>query len=257
MNNILEIKNLSVAVGDKTILHKVNLAVKAGEICVVMGPNGSGKSTLANTLMGHPNYKVTGGKIIFKGVDITEKKPEERAALGLFLTFQQPREIAGLDLYPFLFDAYKFLQAARRQPAEGVFEFKPRLDKEIGRLKITSDWSQRNLNQGFSGGEKKKAEMLQLALFKPSFAIFDEIDSGLDIDALEVVGQAIKRFKTPKTSALIVTHYQRILKHVKPDKVVVLAQGKVIKTGGYELAHRLEKEGFKKLISYAQSPAKK
>jgi Fe-S cluster assembly ATP-binding protein len=248
MNNILEIKNLSVAVGKKIILDKINLTVKAGEICVVMGPNGSGKSTLANTLMGHPDYKVTGGKIIFNGQDITQKKPEERAALGLFMTFQQPREIAGLDFYPFLFDAYKFLQSAREKPAEGVFEFKPRLDKEVGLLKITGDWSQRSLNQGFSGGEKKKAEMLQLALFQPSFAIFDEIDSGLDIDALEVVGKAIKRFKTPQTSALIVTHYQRILKHVKPDKVVVLSQGKIIKTGGYDLALRLEKEGFKKII---------
>jgi Fe-S cluster assembly ATP-binding protein len=213
-----------------------------------MGPNGSGKSTLANTLMGHPDYQVKSGQIIFNGVDITEKKPEERAALGLFMTFQQPREIAGLDFYPFLFDAYKFLQAARQQPAAGVFEFKPRLDKEVEQLKITSDWSQRSLNQGFSGGEKKKSEMLQLALFQPTFAIFDEIDSGLDIDAMEVVGKAIKRFKTPKTSALIVTHYQRILKHVKPDKVVVLNQGKVIKQGGYELALRLEKEGFKKII---------
>ena len=248
MSNILEIKNLSVRVGTKTILKKVSLNIAAGEICVIMGPNGSGKSTLANTLMGHPDYEVTGGQIIFKGQDITDKKPEDRAALGLFMTFQQPREIAGLDFYPFLFDAYKFLQAARQKPAEGVFEFKPRLDKEIRLLKITSDWSQRSLNQGFSGGEKKKAEMLQLALFKPTLAIFDEIDSGLDIDALEVVGQAIKRFKTPQTSALIVTHYQRILKHVKPDKVIVLHQGKIIRQGGYDLALRLEKEGFKKII---------
>jgi Fe-S cluster assembly ATP-binding protein len=246
--NILEVKNLTVRVGTKTILSRLNLTIKAGEICVIMGPNGSGKSTLANTLMGHPDYQVKSGQIIFNGVDITEKKPEERAALGLFMTFQQPREIAGLDFYPFLFDAYKFLQAARQQPAAGVFEFKPRLDKEVEQLKITSDWSQRSLNQGFSGGEKKKSEMLQLALFQPTFAIFDEIDSGLDIDAMEVVGKAIKRFKTPKTSALIVTHYQRILKHVKPDKVVVLNQGKVIKQGGYELALRLEKEGFKKII---------
>jgi Fe-S cluster assembly ATP-binding protein len=236
MTNILEIKDLSVKVGNKTILKHLSLNVPAGQICVIMGPNGSGKSTLANTLMGHPDYKVTGGRIIFQGVDITKKKPEERAALGLFMTFQNPREIAGLDFYPFLFDA------------EGVFEFKPRLDQEVGLLKITSDWSQRNLNQGFSGGEKKKSEMLQLALFKPSFAIFDEIDSGLDIDALEVVGQAIKRFKKPKTSALIVTHYQRLLKHVKPDKVVVLYQGQIIKQGGYDLAQRLEKEGFNKII---------
>lgn len=249
MKNILAIKNLSVTVGSKKILDRLNLTVKAGEVCVVMGPNGSGKSTLVNTLMGHPDYQVSSGLIIFNNINITHKKPEERAALGLFMTFQQPREIAGLDFYPFLFDAYKSLQAARRKPAASVFEFKPQLDEEIKLLKISSDWSNRNLNQGFSGGEKKKSEMLQLALLKPIFAIFDEIDSGLDIDALEVVGQAIKRFKNSKNSALIVTHYQRILKHIKPDKVVVLNGGKIIKSGDYKLALRLEKEGFKKIIS--------
>ncbi|MFA6994991.1 MAG: Fe-S cluster assembly ATPase SufC [Patescibacteria group bacterium] len=249
MKNILEVKNLNVSVGSKKILNSFNLTVKAGETCVVMGPNGSGKSTFVNTLMGHPNYKVTSGRIIFNKIDITRKNPEERAALGLFMTFQQPREIAGLDFYPFLFDAYKSLQAARRKSALSVFEFKPELDQEVSLLKISSDWSNRNLNQGFSGGEKKKSEMLQLALLKPTFAIFDEIDSGLDVDALEVVGQAIKRFKTPKTGALIVTHYQKILKYIKPDKVVVLNGGKIIKSGDYKLALRLEKEGFKKIIN--------
>jgi Fe-S cluster assembly ATP-binding protein len=249
MSNILEIKNLSVTVGSKKILDKLNLDIKDGEICVVMGPNGSGKSTLVNTIMGHPDYKISSGQIIFKGIDITSKGPEERAALGLFMSFQNPREINGLDFYPFLFDAYRALQAAQHKTAVDVFSFKPWLDEEMARLKISTDWSERSLNQGFSGGEKKKSEMLQLALFKPTLALFDEIDSGLDVDALEIVGQAIKRFKTPKTSALIITHYQKILEHVRPNKVVVMNAGKIIKSGGYKLALQLEKEGFKKVLS--------
>jgi len=253
--NTLEVKNLSVNIGDKKILDDVSLTIKQGDICVVMGPNGSGKSTLSNVLMGHPSYEVVSGRIIFNGVDITEKKPEERAALGLFMTFQLPREIAGVDFYPFMFDAYKFLQAARQEKAASVFDFKKKLDKEIAALKITEDWSRRYLNQGFSGGEKKKAEMLQLALFKPSFAIFDEIDSGLDVDALKVVGRAMKRFKKPDTGALIVTHYLRILEEIEPDQVVVMSAGKIIATGGPELARRLEKEGFAKIV--AQKGAKK
>jgi len=251
MSNILEVKNLSVAVFGKQILDSVSLKIKDGEVCVIMGPNGSGKSTLANTLMGHPDYQITSGKIIFRGQDITNKKPEERAALGLFLSFQNPREIAGLDFYPFLFDAYKTLQASRQQPAADVFEFKPWLDKEAARLKIGSDWSERNLNQGFSGGEKKKSEMLQLALLRPVMAIFDEVDSGLDIDALDIVGKAIKRFKTAKTSALVVTHYQKILKYLTPDKVVVMYHGKIIREGDYQLAQFLEKEGFAQIIASA------
>ncbi|MFA5184763.1 MAG: Fe-S cluster assembly ATPase SufC [Patescibacteria group bacterium] len=246
--NILEIKDLTVNIGEKRILDKVSLTIKEGETCVVMGPNGSGKSTLSSVLMGHPAYQVTGGQIFFKGQEITDKKPEERAALGLFMTFQQPREIEGVDFYPYLFDAYKFLKAARQEKAVSVFDFKKLMDKEIAALKITDDWSRRYLNRGFSGGEKKKAEILQLALLKPSFAIFDEIDSGLDVDALKVVGRAMKRFKKPSASALIVTHYLRILEYIEPDKVVVMSAGRIIKTGGHDLAKRLEKEGFEKII---------
>ncbi len=249
MSNILEIKNLSVNIKNKKILKNINLVIKTGEICVIMGPNGSGKSTLAKVLMGHPDYKISSGQIIFKGHNITKKKPEERAALGLFMTFQSPREIAGLDFYPFLFDAYKALQLARRKPAMDVFDFKPQLDRELDLLKISADWSNRNLNQGFSGGEKKKSEMLQLALLKPSLAIFDEIDSGLDVDALETVSQALKRFKTAKTSALIITHYQKILKYVRPQKVIVIDQGEIVKRGTYRLALKLEQEGFQQIIA--------
>jgi len=249
--NAIEVKNLTVNIGAKKILDDVSLTIKPGDICVVMGPNGSGKSTLSNVLMGHPSYEVVSGRILFNGTDITEKKPEERAALGLFMTFQSPREIAGVDFYPFLFDAYKFLQIARAEKTISVFDFKKKLDKEIAALKIADDWSRRYLNQGFSGGEKKKAEMLQLALFQPSFAIFDEIDSGLDVDALKVVGRAMKKFKKPDTGALIVTHYLRILEEIEPDQVVVMSAGRIIKTGGPELARRLEKEGFEKIVAQA------
>ncbi|MFA5886567.1 MAG: Fe-S cluster assembly ATPase SufC [Patescibacteria group bacterium] len=242
--DILILKNLSVSVGDRIILNNINLKIKSGSTCVIMGPNGSGKSTLANILMGHPAYRIDSGQIIFKGVDITEKKPEERAALGIFLAWQQPREIAGLDFYPFLFDAYKSLEKARGQKTSDVFVFKKRLDEEITKLKITGDWSKRYLNQGFSGGEKKKSEMLQLALFKPSLAIFDEIDSGLDVDALQVVGRALKRFKHKNTSALVVTHYVRILQYLSADKVIVMSKGRIIKSGGPALARQLEKKGF-------------
>ncbi len=167
--DLLLVKNLSVSAGDKEILHELSFSVALGESVVIMGPNGSGKSTLAKVLMGHPDYQITGGRIIFRDKDITAAKPEERAAAGLFLAFQEPREIAGLELFPFLFDAYKALQAARGQDAGSVFAFKAKLDDELAALDIKSDWSNRHLNQDFSGGEKKKAELLQLALANPVF----------------------------------------------------------------------------------------
>lgn len=246
--DLLTVKNLSVSAGDKEILHELNFSVALGESVVIMGPNGSGKSTLANVLMGHPDYQITSGQIIFQGKDITSAKPEERAAAGLFLAFQEPREIAGLELFPFLFDAYKSLQIARGQKADSVFTFKTRLDDELAALDIKSDWSNRQLNQDFSGGEKKKAELLQLALANPVLAIFDEIDSGLDVDALEIAGKAIQRFKNDKNSLLAVTHYQRVLKYIKPDRVLVMSKGRIAQSGGPELAARLEKEGFASVI---------
>ena len=243
--NILEVKNLKVSAGKKMILNGLSFSLAQGESLVVMGPNGSGKSTLANVLMGHPDYEVKSGQIIFKGKDITEAKPEERASAGLFLSFQEPREIAGLEFFPFLFDTYKSLNKNKGKKEESVFIFKDKLDKEIEKLNIKDDWSGRQLNQDFSGGEKKKSELLQLALANPDLAILDELDSGLDVDALEVAGQAIKRFKKKNKSLLVVTHYQRILKYIKPDKVLVMAGGKIKESGGPELAARLEKEGFK------------
>ncbi|MBN2854018.1 Fe-S cluster assembly ATPase SufC [Patescibacteria group bacterium] len=246
--NILEVKNLKVSAGKKLILDGLSFSIAEGESLVVMGPNGSGKSTLANVLMGHPDYEVKAGKIIFKGKDITNAKPEDRAAAGLFLSFQEPREITGLELFPFLFDSYKALNKSRGKKTDSVFLFKDKLDKELLNLNIKDDWSSRGLNQDFSGGEKKKSELLQLALANPDLAILDEIDSGLDVDALEIAGQALQRFKKKKKSLLVVTHYQRVLKYIKPDKVLVMAGGKIKKRGGPELASRLEKEGFKAFV---------
>ena len=241
---ILEIKNLIVAAGEKVILDNISFDISKGESVVIMGPNGSGKSTLANVLMGHPHYSVLSGEIIFKEKNIIDLKPEERAAMGMFLTFQEPREISGLELFPFLFDSSKSLLQAKKKELESVFAFKNRLDAELQNLKVVDDWSNRHLNQDFSGGEKKKSELLQLALTDPDLAIFDEIDSGLDVDALEVAGQAIKRFKDNNKTLLIVTHYQRVLKYVQPDKVIVMAKGKIVANGEAGLASRLEKEGF-------------
>ncbi len=241
---ILEIKNLIVAAGEKVILDDISFDINEGESVVIMGPNGSGKSTLANVLMGHPNYSVLAGEIIFKTKNIVDLKPEERAAMGMFLAFQEPREISGLELFPFLFDSSKSLSKAKKKEAESVFAFKDRLDTELNNLSVKDDWSNRHLNQDFSGGEKKKSELLQLALTNPDLAIFDEIDSGLDVDALEIAGQAIKRFKDNNKTLLVVTHYQRVLKYIQPDKVIVMAKGKIVASGGVELANRLEKEGF-------------
>lgn len=245
----IEIKNLSVSINNKKILDDVSFNINEGEICLLMGPNGSGKSTLASVLMGHPAYQIEAGQIFFKGQDIISLKVEERANLGMFMSFQQPREINGVDFYSFLFDAYKNVSTARGEEVVDAFDFRQKIDEELKLLHINQDWSDRYLNHGFSGGEKKKAEMLQLAMLKPRFAIFDEVDSGLDVDALEIVGQALARFKTPENSALVVTHYQKILKYIKPDKVIVLKGGKVVAEGDYELALRLEKEGFNQSLN--------
>ena len=250
--NLLELKNLKVRAGERLILDDISLSLKAGRVCVIMGPNGSGKSTLANVVMGHPAYKIESGSIIYKDADITDFPPEERAAQGIFMSFQQPREIAGVDYYPFLFEAYKSLCLARQLEPDDVFTFKKNLQERLADLRIDGDWSDRGLNCGFSGGEKKKSEMLQLALLNPELAIFDEIDSGLDVDALDVVGRAIREFVGAGKSVIIVTHYQRILKYVPADQVLVLVQGKVVAAGGRELAARLEDQGFSEFLSVNQ-----
>jgi len=242
--NILEIKNLTVTTGDKIILDDINFTLAKGESLAIMGPNGSGKSTFAKVLLGHPDYQIKSGSILFNGQDILKLKPEERAVAGLFLSFQEPREIVGLDLFSFLFDAYRALQEARGKEKISVFDFKTILDTELEALAVKGDWSNRQVNAGFSGGEKKKAELLQLALAEPTLAVLDEIDSGLDVDALVIAGKAIDRAKAKGTSFLVVTHYRRVLEYVRPDKVLVLSAGKVAAFGGPELADKFEAEGF-------------
>lgn len=246
--NILEIKNLVVSVGDKLVLDGVSLNIGMGEVVAIMGPNGSGKSTLANVIAGHPNYTVNSGSIVFMGVDVTDMKPEERAKMGMFLVFQNPREINGVEFDSFLFDAYKSLNS-EEEANESVFAFKSKLDSARASLKMSSDFGSRYLNFGFSGGEKKKSEILQMSLFKPKFAIFDEIDSGLDVDALKIVGEAMSNFKTKETSALIVTHYAKVLQYLAPDRVIVLSNGKIVKEGDGSLAVELENTGFGEVVN--------
>jgi Fe-S cluster assembly ATP-binding protein len=230
----LEIRDLHVSVdtddGAKEILRGVDLTVKSGETHAIMGPNGSGKSTLANTLMGNPSYEVTEGRILLEGEDITEADPDERARAGLFLAFQYPATIPGVSVANFLRMA---VNAGREEPIK-VKEFGALLRKNVDLLKITGDFTKRYLNEGFSGGEKKRAEILQLAMLQPAFAVLDETDSGLDIDALRVVERGF----------LIITHYTRILGYVRPDFVHIMLDGKIVREGGAELADELEEKGY-------------
>ena len=237
----LEIKNLHVTVNGKEILRGVNLEVNKGEIIALMGPNGSGKSTLANVLMGNPDYEITQGKIIFKDKDITNMSPTERAKLGLFLSFQYPSEIPGVSVANFLRTALN----SRRRDKISVLEFRDLLKEKMILLNMKESFAGRYLNEGFSGGEKKKNEILQMAVLEPEISIIDENDSGLDVDALRIVSNGINLLKE-KTGmgVLIITHYNRILKYIKPDKVVVLKEGAISNVGDHELATRIEEEGY-------------
>lgn len=236
----LEVKNLKVNVEDKAILNGVSLTVKPGQIIALMGRNGSGKSTLANTLMGHPKYKVVSGSVLLDGKDITKESTQERSKKGLFLSFQYPAEISGVTLSNFL----RATINARRKDKIPIPEFIKLMKEKMAELKIDPKFASRYLNHGFSGGEKKRSEILQLALLKPSIAILDETDSGLDIDALKTVAQGVKKLVSPKMGVLIITHYQRILNYLKPDKVHVMMDGKIVKSGGKELVKILEKKGY-------------
>jgi len=249
--NTLEIKDLHVETDHTEIIKGLNLKIRSGEMHVIMGPNGSGKSTLCNALMGHPRYTITKGDILLNGKSIRRLSPDKRALLGLFLGFQYPLEISGLSFGNFLRTASNALAKGRKKSSkpQGPLEFYRMLEKEAGVLKYDSKMIARNLNEGFSGGEKKRAEVLQLSVLKPKFAMMDEIDSGLDIDALKVVADGINSaFKKNKMGLLLITHYQRILNHIKPQFVHVMAGGRIIKSGGHELAKKLEKEGYEKLI---------
>jgi Fe-S cluster assembly ATP-binding protein len=245
---LLELKNLHVALEDGTeIVKGVDLAVDPGEIHALMGPNGSGKSSLAYALMGHPAYEITEGEALFDGRDLIALGADERAQLGLFLAFQYPHAIPGVTVTSFLRSALNSLRKARAGGDEDpvpISEFRKDMLGAMERLKIPRELAQRYLNDGFSGGEKKRVEILQMAMLRPRIAVLDETDSGLDIDALKIVAKGVKELVGPETGALVITHYQRILNHVKPDFVHVFVDGRIVQEGGPELAHTLEADGY-------------
>ncbi len=236
----LEIQNLHVRIEEREILHGVNLKVGKDQTHALMGPNGSGKSTLANTIMGNPNYEVTEGKILFNGEDLTEADPDDRARAGLFLAFQYPATIPGVSVANFL----RIAMNARREEPIKVKEFGKILAENVDLLKIDRSFTKRYLNEGFSGGEKKRAEILQLAMLKPEVAVLDETDSGLDIDALRIVSDGVNALRGPKMGTLIITHYTRILNYVKPEFVHIMLDGRIVREGGPELADTLEEKGY-------------
>lgn len=243
--NRLEISQLHVAIEDKEILRGLSLTVPAGEVHAIMGPNGSGKSTLAYTLMGHPKYRVTTGRVMYAGQDVLALAPNERAKLGLFLSFQYPQEIAGVSMGNFLRTA---VNAGRAEPLS-VPDFYAQLKTQTVAMGMKEEFISRGVNEGFSGGEKKRAEILQMAVLQPTMCILDETDSGLDIDALKIVATGVNGMRSPERGFLIITHYQRLLDHVRPDVVHVLLGGKTVKTGGAELAMELEKSGYESVKS--------
>jgi Fe-S cluster assembly ATP-binding protein len=236
----LEIQNLHVRTEEREILHGVDLVVNKGETHALMGPNGSGKSTLANTLMGNPTYEITEGKIVLNGEELNEQDPDERARAGLFLAFQYPATIPGVSVANFLRMA---VNAGREEPIK-VKEFGQLLKQNMDLLRINRDFTKRYLNEGFSGGEKKRAEILQLAMLQPAFAVLDETDSGLDIDALRIVADGVNAMRGDERGFLIITHYTRILEYVKPDFVHIMLDGRIVKEDGPELAQELEDKGY-------------
>jgi Fe-S cluster assembly ATP-binding protein len=245
---LLELKNLHVALEDGTeIVKGVDLAIDPGEVHAVMGPNGSGKSTLAYALMGHPAYEITDGRILFDGEDLTEAGADERAQRGLFLAFQYPHAVPGVTVTSFLRSAINAIRKARNGGQDDpipVKQFRTDMLAAMDRLKVPRELAQRYLNEGFSGGEKKRVEILQMAMLKPRIAVLDETDSGLDIDALKIVAGGVKELVGPEMGALVITHYQRILNYIAPDFVHVFVGGRIVEEGGPELAHKLEAEGY-------------
>jgi len=251
MSTTLEIKDLHVSIEGKQILKGVDLKVTQGEIHAIMGPNGSGKSTLANTLMGHPKYKVDSGDISVNGESIVGMTPDLRAKRGLFLAFQYPLEISGVPLAQFLRSAYRSLKGETKSDAKGVggemisaLAFKKKLEEKMKEVDMDPAFTKRYLNEGFSGGEKKRAEVLQMAVLQPAIAIMDETDSGLDIDAVRKVAEVVARMAGPQMGVLLITHYQRILEYIKPQYVHVMVNGRIFRSGGPELAKLLEEKGY-------------
>jgi Fe-S cluster assembly ATP-binding protein len=241
---LLEVKNLQVKVDDRDILKGLDLVVNAGETHAIMGPNGSGKSTLSHVLSGKPGYEVTGGEVRFEGADLLALSPDERAARGIFLAFQYPMEVPGVATMMFLRTALNSQRKARGEPELTTPEFMKRVKEEAAKLSIDVDMLRRPVNVGFSGGEKKRNEILQMALLQPKLAVLDETDSGLDIDALKVVADGVNRLRAPDRAMLVITHYQRLLDHIVPDVVHVLSKGRIVRTGGRELALELEAKGY-------------
>ncbi len=248
---VLEIKNLHVNIDGEPILRGVDLVVKSGEVHCIMGPNGSGKSTLTKVIMGHPKYEVVDGSITFDGEDVLAMEPNERSLAGIFLAFQYPQEIAGVRFLQYLTTIYNAHLKLRDPEAKEVkpFKFKRILEPLLNDLKMREDFLQRYLNEGFSGGEKKKAEILQLKLLEPKFAMLDETDSGLDVDALRIVAEGVKSMLNSQLGVLMVTHYRRILEYIKPDFVHVMVNGKIVKSGGADLAAELEENGYENLTN--------
>ena len=240
----LEIRDLEVSVEGNKILKGITLSANKGEVNALMGPNGSGKSTLAYTLMGHPAYAIDSGSIVFKGRDITSLEPEKRAKMGLFLSFQYPSEVPGVTMSNFLRTAWNSLHDTKVP----VMDFHKKIQEKMKLLKMDPKFTTRYLNEGFSGGEKKRSEILQMAVLEPEMAILDETDSGLDIDSLKIVAEGVNQLRGPNMGVLVITHYQRLLNYIKPDHVHVMIAGRIVKSGGAELAHQLEAEGYDWLI---------
>ena len=243
---LLEVKNLHVSIANNNIeiLKNLNLKINRGEIHAIMGPNGSGKSTFSKALVGHPAYSVLDGEVLFKGIDILEQEPDERSHLGIFLAFQYPIEIAGVSNEEFLRLAYNAKQKFYHKPELDPLEFLIILNEKLEHINMSANFLNRNVNEGFSGGEKKRNEILQMLLLDSELAILDETDSGLDIDALKTISMGINKFMNPSKAILLITHYQRLLDYIKPDYVHVFQNGKIIKTGSAELAKELEHKGY-------------
>ncbi len=247
---MLEVRELRVAVADdenEEILHGVNLSINEGEVHAIMGPNGSGKSTLANALAGRPDYAITGGDALLDGESIIDMPPNERAHLGIFLALQYPAEIPGVRPWQFLKAASDSIREARGEKKMSVRQFSELFDGEVEKIGFHKELVKRGLNEGFSGGEKKRHEVLQMAVLSPRLAILDETDSGLDVDALRVVGESVNRLRSPDRSFLIVTHYNRILRYIEPDFVHILVGGRIVRSGGKELSAQIEVEGYESI----------
>ncbi|MEH2115111.1 Fe-S cluster assembly ATPase SufC [Nostoc sp.] len=241
---VLSVRNLTANVDGTPILKGVNLDVRSGEIHAIMGPNGSGKSTFSKVLAGHPAYEVTGGEVIFQGQNLLELEPEERARSGVFLAFQYPLEIPGVSNLDFLRVAYNSRRKAQGLEEIDAFDFDDLIEEKLDVVKMNPSFLSRSLNEGFSGGEKKRNEILQMALLEPKLGILDETDSGLDIDALRIVANGVNQLASPDNSTILITHYQRLLDYIVPDFVHVMAQGRIITSGGKELALELESRGY-------------